>query len=58
MNQGALCSTFQECGYVAVRNDGAKDGLWKIGKRQVIYAKAALPLSERIAAALRATGAR
>jgi hypothetical protein len=42
----------EDCGYVAVRNDGPKDGLWKIdGKRQVIYAKAELPVRERIAAA-------
>jgi Family of unknown function (DUF5906) len=42
----------EDCGYVAVRNEGPKDGLWKIGgKRQVIYAKAELPVRERIAAA-------
>jgi len=40
------------CGYGAVRNDGAKDGLWKIdGRRQVIYAKVTLPLRDRISAA-------
>jgi hypothetical protein len=42
----------EACGYVAVRNDGAKDGLFKIaGRRQVIYAKAELSMRERIAAA-------
>jgi hypothetical protein len=42
----------EDCGYVAVRNDGAKDGLWKIdGRRQVIYAKTELPLRDRIRAA-------
>jgi hypothetical protein len=42
----------ESSGYVAVRNDGAKDGHWKVdGRRQVIYAKAALSQSERIAAA-------
>jgi hypothetical protein len=42
----------ENCGYVAVRNEAAKDGLWKIeGKRQVIYARAELPLWHRIAAA-------
>jgi hypothetical protein len=31
----------EECGYVVVRNAGAKDGLWKVnGKRQAIYGKA------------------
>jgi hypothetical protein len=30
----------EECGYVAVRNEAAKDGLWKVdGKRQAIYAR-------------------
>jgi hypothetical protein len=39
----------EDCGYVAVRNDGAKDGLWKLdGRRQVIYAKAELSLRDRI----------
>lgn len=41
-------------GYVAVRNDGAKDGLWKVdGKRQVIYAKRELPIRDRLAGATR-----
>ena len=42
----------EACSYVAVRNDGAKDGLWKVGgRRQVIYAKANLSSRDRIAAA-------
>jgi hypothetical protein len=42
----------EACGYVAVRNDAAKDGLFKVdGRRQVIYAKADIPLPERKAAA-------
>jgi hypothetical protein len=42
----------EACGYVNVRNDGPKDGLWKIdGRRQVIYAKAELSLRDRIRAA-------
>jgi hypothetical protein len=42
----------ESCGYVAVRNDAAKDGLWKmIGGRQVIYAKSDLSLRDRIIAA-------
>jgi hypothetical protein len=41
-----------ECGYVPVQNGAAKDGLWRIDKkRQVIYAKAELPVSDRLAAA-------
>ena len=42
----------ESCGYVAVRNDGAKDGLWKVdGRRQVIYAKTSLSQPERMTAA-------
>ena len=42
------------CGYVAVRNDAAKDGRWKInGRLQTIYGKAELPLRDRISAAQR-----
>jgi hypothetical protein len=45
---------FEDCGYVAVRNDSAKDGLWRIdGRRQVIYAKDNLSPRDRIAAAYR-----
>jgi hypothetical protein len=42
----------EACGYVAVRNDATTDGRWKVGgKNQTIYAKAILPLRDRIAAA-------
>ncbi|MGY8682461.1 primase-helicase family protein [Bradyrhizobium sp. UFLA05-153] len=48
---------FEQCGYVPVRNDAAKDGLWKIkGARQVVYAKASMSVSERLSAAQRLTG--
>jgi hypothetical protein len=48
---------FEACNYVAVRNDSAKDGQWKIeGKRQVVYGKAELPLQKRIAAARMRSG--
>ena len=47
----------EACGYVAVRNDDAKDGLWKVfGKRQVIYAKAELSLRDRICVAQEVAG--
>jgi hypothetical protein len=43
---------FEQCGYVPVRNEAAKDGLWVINKaRQVVYAKAELALRDRLAAA-------
>ena len=43
---------FEACGYIAVRNDAAKDGLWKIaGARQVVYAKNSLTLAEQMRAA-------
>jgi hypothetical protein len=49
----------EDCGYVAIRNNGAKSGLWVVdGKRQVIYAKANVPLRERyVLAAARASHA-
>ena len=41
-------------GYVRVRNDGAKDGRWKIdGKRVVVYARRELSVRDRIEAARR-----
>jgi hypothetical protein len=47
---------FDQCGYVPVRNQGNNQGLWVVhGARQVIYAKASLPLRERLAAAGRLT---
>jgi hypothetical protein len=51
-NSKLIPHRFEACGYVAVRNDNAKDGLWKVkDKRQVIYAKAELTPSERVAKA-------
>jgi hypothetical protein len=53
-NRRTVGYRFETCGYVAVRNERAKDGLWKINdKRQVIYAKAALLVRERYLAAQR-----
>jgi hypothetical protein len=46
-----------EDGYVAVRNDGSKDGRWKVcGRNQVIYAKATLSVRDRIIAARKLAG--
>ena len=42
----------ENAGYVPVRNEAAKDGLWKVsGKRQAIYARHELSVSERASAA-------
>jgi hypothetical protein len=42
----------ERCGYVAVRNPKADDGLWRINKRrQTLYAKASLKLEEQLKAA-------
>jgi hypothetical protein len=58
-NSRRIPHRLEECGYVAVRNEHTKDGLWKInGKRQVIYGKDSLTDHARTAAAQRATGAR
>jgi hypothetical protein len=40
----------EAAGYVAVRNECAQDGLWKVsGRRQVVYASKALAVRNRIA---------
>jgi hypothetical protein len=56
-NRRLIPHRMEKCGYVPVRNEAAKDGHWKVGdKRQVIYAKANMPLRDRIAAATRLAG--
>jgi hypothetical protein len=51
-NRRALPYRLEKCGYVPIRNDAAKDGLWKIqGTRQVIYARAVLSIGDRFRAA-------
>ena len=51
-NRRAIPHRLERCGYVSVRNDAAKDGLWKLaGKRQVVYARAELSIRDRAAAA-------
>ena len=51
-NRRAIPHRLERCGYAPVRNDYTDDGLFKVGgKRQVIYARSALTLSERLKAA-------
>jgi hypothetical protein len=54
-NRRALPYRLEQC----VRNDAAKDGLWKINDarhaRQAVYAKTTLSISERFAAARKLT---
>jgi hypothetical protein len=53
-NRRTIPHRLQKCGYVAVRNPDAEDGLWKVfGKRHVIYATASLSPANQIAAARR-----
>jgi hypothetical protein len=53
-NRRQIPHRLEACGYSPVRNDAAKDGLWKInGTRQVVYAKAGLTQRDRLAAAQR-----
>jgi hypothetical protein len=55
-NRRVIPYRMEQCGYVPVRNDAAKDGLWKINAtRQVVYTKEALSLRDRLAAARRLT---
>jgi hypothetical protein len=51
-NRRAIPYRLDKCGYVAVRNEAADDGLWKVnGARQVIYAKKDLTIHDRLRAA-------
>jgi hypothetical protein len=51
-NSRAISHRMQGVGYVSVRNDSVKDGLWKLrGRRQVVYARAELSIHDRISAA-------
>ena len=55
-NRRQIPYRFEQCGYVPVRNDAAKSGLWVInGVRQAVYARASLSLRDRLAAARRLT---
>jgi hypothetical protein len=46
----------EACGYVPVRNDFAKDGLWKLGdRRQAVYARKTLSIRDRVVAATQLT---
>ena len=47
-NSRQIPHRLEDAGYVAFRNLGAKDGLWKLnGRRQVVYAKAELSMQAR-----------
>lgn len=51
-NSRQIPHRLESVGYVAVRNSAAKDGYWVVsGKRQAVYGKRSLSLSERISAA-------
>jgi hypothetical protein len=51
-NRRTIPHKMDRCGYVAVHNPDAKDGLWKIsGKRQAIYARKDMTLNDRFRAA-------
>jgi len=51
-NSRQIPHRMEDAGYMRVRNDAAKDGLWVLeGKRQVVYAKRELSVRERIIAA-------
>lgn len=55
-NRRQIPHRMEAAGYIPVRNDGAKDGLWKIkSKRQAVYAKVELTPRDRIAATGRLT---
>jgi hypothetical protein len=50
-NRRLIPHRFKACGYVAVRNPDAEDGLWKIrARRETVYGKTTLNPSARLAA--------
>jgi hypothetical protein len=51
-NRSRIPHRFEQCSYTPVRNDAAKDGLWKVnGARQVVYALDRRSLHERLRSA-------
>jgi hypothetical protein len=51
-NRKAFNHRLEKCGYLAVNNRVAEDGLWRINeRRQMIYAKSTLALGEKVKAA-------
>jgi hypothetical protein len=51
-NRRQIPHRMERCGYIPVRSETAKDGLWKInGARQVVYAKGSLTIRDRHIAA-------
>jgi hypothetical protein len=51
-NRRAIPHRLEKCDYVPVRNEARETGLWVVnGTRQVIYAKAALSIRDRLKAA-------
>lgn len=51
-NRRVIPHRLEAAGYVPVRNEAAKDGLWKIsGRRQAVYGRRELSIRERITAA-------
>ena len=51
-NSRQIPHRLEGAGYVAVRNEGARSGLWVVsGKRQVIYGRKELAICDRLAAA-------
>jgi hypothetical protein len=53
-NRRSLPYRMERCGYVPIRHETSDRGFWKIdGVRQVVYAKAALSIRDRFAAAKR-----
>jgi len=58
-NNKRIPHRLEAIGYVAVRNNDAADGLWRVStRRQVIYARAELAIRDRIAAAQEVAGSR
>lgn len=58
-NSRAVRHKIDEAGFIAVRNEGASDGLWRMaGRRCAIYARRDLSTRDAIAAAMKLSGTR
>jgi hypothetical protein len=56
-NRRAIPHRLEDCDYTPIRNNDAKDGLWKINdKKQVIYARRDITAAERYRAAIELKG--
>jgi hypothetical protein len=56
-NRRIIPKRLEACGYSPVRNDMAKNGMWKVnGRRQAVYARSSIPKRDQLKAASKLAG--